>query len=76
MNRVFRARLRMLLLPPRAITGNPEVLRWAPLNSELGDLLSFRSRIIRDYPYECFGLNLLIWISIDSTGFEGVWMHG
>lgn len=50
----------MLLRPPRAITGNPEVLRWAPLNEELGDLLLFRSRMGCDYPYECLGLNLLI----------------
>ena len=46
MTRVFRARLRMLLRPPRAITGNPEVLRCALLSLiELGKLLLFRSRI-------------------------------
>jgi len=45
MTRVFRARLRMLLQPPRVITGNPEVLRCALLSrGELGDLLLFRSR--------------------------------
>lgn len=46
MNRVFKARLRMLLQLLRAITGNPEVLRCALLSlNELGELLLFRSRI-------------------------------
>jgi hypothetical protein len=56
MNRVSRARLRMLLLPPRVTTGNPEVLRCALLSLiELGDLLLFRSRIGCDILMnECF----------------------
>jgi hypothetical protein len=46
MNRVSRAKLRMLPQLLRAITGNPEVLRCAFLSLiELGDLLLFRTRI-------------------------------
>jgi hypothetical protein len=58
----------MLLLPPRVITGSPEVLRCALISlNELGDLLLFRCRIGCDtLMNDCSGY-LTIWISLDSN---------